>query len=583
MREQLKRLREAMARSGVDVYLIPTTDFHGSEYVNDYFKCRRFISGFTGSAGTLAVTQEEAWLWTDGRYFLQAENQLAGTGIGLMKMGEEGVPTIVEYLQQALSGGGVLGFDARVVDCATGRTLSRLGQIRCDLDLAGQIWTDRPPIKPGEIYSLPESVTGEPAASKLSRIYSYLQSKGADYHLITKLEDIAWLFNLRGSDIENTPVFFAFALLGKDFVNLYLMDETTSAAKSLAASIPQLKVLPYLQVFDDMGKLKAGSTILLDENLASYAFISALPETVSVINDRNPAELMKALKNRTEIDSTLKAHLRDGAAVVNFIYWLKHHIGRETITEISAADYLENCRRQQPGFKDLSFETISGYQENGAIIHYGPTPETDKTLRAEGFLLVDSGGQYEDGTTDITRTIALGPLTREMKEHYTAVLRCHIKLASAVFPEGTTGAQLDAVARGPLHQLGLDYNHGTGHGVGHLLSVHEGPQSISPRCTGVPLYPGMITSNEPGLYLENRYGIRLENEILCQQLPSGALGFVTITSCPFEREAILPELMTGEELDWLNHYHLQVYNNLAPLLTEETALWLKEATSPMEK
>ncbi len=581
MRQQLTDLRALMLQEGIDAYIIPTTDFHGSEYVNDYFKCRKFVSGFTGSAGTLILTREEAWLWTDGRYFLQAESQLSGSGIGLMKMGQPGVPTIEEYLQEVLTEDSVLGFDGRVVDSAFGRWLSQHFSVSSRLDLAGRIWKDRPQIKPGRVYSLSDSVTGESASSKLSRVRGCLKQKQADFHLITKLEDIAWLFNLRGSDVENTPVFFSFALISADSAKLYLMDETSTDAARLAETLPGMEILPYLQVFDDIRTLPEGSRVLLDEEVASYAFISALPESAVIINESNPSELMRALKNQQEIESTKKAHLKDGAAMVNFICWLKQAIGKEVITEISAADYLENCRRSQPGCYDLSFGTISGYMDNGAIIHYDPKPETNKTLRPEGFLLVDSGGQYEDGTTDITRTIVLGPLTRKMQEHYTAVLRCHIALACAAFPQGTTGAQLDAIARKPLHALGLDYNHGTGHGVGHILGVHEGPQSISPRGTKTAFAEGMITSNEPGLYLAGEYGIRLENEILCKELSGGRLGFETITLCPFDREAILPELLTKEELTWLNDYHQRVYESLAPLLSAETAKWLKAETAPI--
>lgn len=571
MREQLTILRQKMQEAGVDAYLIPTTDFHGSEYVNDYFKCRKFVSGFSGSAGTLIVTQKEAYLWTDGRYFLQAADQLADSGIGLMKMGQPGVPTITEYLAEKLPKGSILGLDGRVVDFTFGRKLEEKLQIRYEMDLVGDIWTDRPAISGSQIYELPLSVTGETADSKLARVRSYMQNKGADYHLITKLEDIAWLFNLRGSDVENTPVFFSFALITQEKTYLYVMDETFKAEN----------VRPYFQIFDDIKKLSAGA-ILLDESIVSYALVRSLPKDVAVINGSNPCEMMKALKNDTEIRSTVNAHLKDGAAMVNFIYWLKQTVGKETLTELSVSDYLEQCRKNQDGCYDLSFSTIAGYMENGAIIHYTATEETNKTLRPEGFLLVDSGGQYKDGTTDITRTIVLGPLTQQMKEHYTTVLRSHIRLAMAIFPVGTTGSALDKLARQPLHEIGLDYNHGTGHGVGHLLSVHEGPQTISQKSNcNVPFYPGMISSNEPGIYLENQYGIRLENEILCIDIPGGALCFKTITWCPFDRDAILPELLTADELHWLNDYHNQVYDKLAPRVTDDIAAWLKEVTAPL--
>lgn len=579
MREQLTALRNLMAQKGIDAYIIPTTDFHGSEYVNDYFKCRKYISGFTGSAGTLVITHTEAYLWTDGRYFLQAAAQLADSGIGLMKMGEAGVPTILEYLKEHLSQEQTIGFDGRVIDFRLGCELEKISHVGYDMDLAGDVWPDRPSIRPSSIYPLPADVTGETSASKLSRVRSVMKDKNADYHLITKLEDIAWLFNLRGRDVANTPVFFSFALITQTRAFLYVMDESFTGED----------VRPYFQIFEDVKTLRPGR-ILLDDSVVSYALIRSLPPDVEVIPGSNPTELMKALKNETEISCTKNAHLKDGAAMVKFICWLKESMAEykeekdstETISEISAADYLEQCRRQQEGCYDLSFSTISGYMENGAIIHYDPTEETNKTLKPEGFLLVDSGGQYEDGTTDITRTIVLGPLSQQMKEHYTAVLLCHIALADCRFPAATSGAVLDELARRPLRAIGLDYNHGTGHGVGHLLSVHEGPQTISPKAGNRQVfYPGMITSNEPGVYLENLYGIRLENEILCIEEESGMLKFETITWCPFERDAILPQMMTQEELDWLNRYHAEVYEKIAPRLDAHTAAWLKEQTAPI--
>ena len=576
MRQQLINLRQKMQQNQIDAYLIPTTDYHGSEYVNDYFKCRKYISGFSGSAGTLIITMGEAWLWTDGRYFLQAAKQLEGTGIDLMKMGQPDVPTISEYLEATLTREDCLGFDGRVVDCEMGRQLAEKFKVRWDIDLVGEIWTDRPTLDGSEIYAIPESVTGESASSKLSRVRRYMAEKGADYHLITKMEEIAWLFNLRGNDVANTPVFFSFALIEQERASLYVLDDSADLA------IDGIEFFPYLQIFEDLRKLQKGR-ILLDEEIASYAITAAIPDSVEIISDSDPAELMKALKNPVEIAATKNAHIKDGVAMVNFLYWLKKTIGRVPMSEISAADYLENCRRSQKGWFDLSFGTISGYAGNGAIIHYDPTPETDKELRPEGFLLVDSGGQYEDGTTDITRTIALGPITDVMKAHYTAVLRCNIDLAMAKFSAGTTGAQLDEIARKPLKDMGLDYNHGTGHGVGHILSCHEGPQIISPKGTRCPLYPGMITSDEPGDYIEGEYGIRLENELLCVELSDASYAFETITLCPFDREAILPDRLTDEELEYLNNYHKKVQETLTPLVSKEIAEWLAEQTAPITK
>ena len=568
MRKQISDLRQKMRKRNIDAYLIQTNDFHGSEYMNDHFKCREFMSGFTGSAGTMIVTADAACLWTDGRYFIQAAAQLKDSGITLMKSGEPGVPTITEYLRDKLTPDQVLGFDGRVTSISP--EIENICGICSDYDLVGEIWPDRPAIEPSHIYALDESVTGKSAESKLETLRTYLEDKNADYHLTTNLEEIAWLYNLRGDDIPHTPVFFAFLLITPDEDRLYVLDESFNGRKTA----------PYAQFFEDIRKLPSGR-MLLKKDAVNYAVLKAIPEDIEIISETNPIALMKCRKNETEIAATKKAHLKDGVAMAEFLCWLKSNIGRERITEISASDYLEACRRRQDGCFDLSFETIAGYADNGAIIHYSATPDTNKTLRPEGFLLVDSGGQYTDGTTDITRTIALGPLTEEMKEHYTAVLKGHIALASARFGNGTTGADLDKLARKPVNDIDLNYNHGTGHGVGHILSCHEGPQTISPRGGSCPILPGMICSNEPGIYIEGSHGIRLENEILCTKSADGKYEFETITFCPFDRDAIIKENLTEEELDWLNSYHFQVYERISPNVSEPTKKWLCEATKPL--
>ena len=624
MRQQIEALRCEMKAEGIDAYIIPTTDFHGSEYVNEYFKCREFVSGFTGSAGTLLVTDNWAGLWTDGRYFLQAEEQLWGSGIGLMREREPNVPTIEEYLREHLPEGSCLGFDGRVVSFREAQEYEGRFRIRWDADLAGRIWDgwsqdengdlgekggqgeNRPELIPSPIYDIPLSVTGESSASKLNRLRQAIKEKGADMHLMTSLEEIAWLYNLRGNDVRHTPVFFAFAIIGSQGEKLYVLDESfiSDAERKTKADLPETtEILPYFRVFDDLKNLPAGK-LLLSEERVSYAMAKFLPETVEIIDDANPAELMKAIKNEIEIRCTQKAHIRDGAAVVQFIYWIKKAMVQgakpasagesklasageskltaadcDGLTEADAADYLLECRLRQKGFNDLSFDTIAAYGPNGAIVHYDPSPETCMTLKPEGFILVDSGGQYENGTTDITRTIALGPLTEDIKRNYTLVLKSHIALAASHFPEGTTGAELDIIARAPLAAAGLDYNHGTGHGVGHLLSVHEGPNKISPLGGGSVIKEGMITSDEPGLYLTGQYGIRLENEILCVKRDDGELEFEPITWCPWEPEAILPELLTEQERKWLNDYHKAVYEKLSPLLDADTGAWLRIQTA----
>ena len=566
MRKQTLDLRNKMVKHNIDAYLIQTNDFHGSEYMNDYFKCREFISGFTGSAGTMIVTMDEACLWTDGRYFLQAAAQLDGSGITLMKSGEPEVPTIAEYLRQTLTAEQTLGFDGRVTSISP--EIAAICNLSSEHDLVGGIWPDRPAIKPSRIYHLDESVTGKSAESKLGTLRTFMQQKSYDYFLTTNLEEIAWLYNLRGNDIPHTPVFFAFLLITPEEDRLYVLN----------SNYTDRRTYPYTQFFEDLKTLPAGK-LLLKRDEVNYTVLQSIPDHVEVVSQTSPLALMKCRKNEIEIACTKNAHVKDGAAMAEFLFWLKSNIGKTEITEISASDYLEKCRCMQVGCFDLSFDTISGYAENGAIIHYSATPETDKTLKPEGFLLVDSGGQYMDGTTDITRTIALGPLTDEMKKHYTAVLKGHIALATARFSKGTTGADLDRLARKPVNDIGLNYNHGTGHGVGHILSCHEGPQTISPRGAGVPILPRMICSNEPGIYIEGSHGIRLENEILCIEAADEMYEFETITFCPFDRDAIIKENLTENELNWLNEYHFQVYERISPLVSEDTKKWLKQATS----
>lgn len=570
MRKQILELRRQMQKHDIDIYIVPDTDYHSSEYVNEHFKCREYISGFTGSAGVLAVTADDAALWTDGRYFLQAENQLAGSGIRLMRVGAADVPSLEEYVDAAVRAAGAsnprIGFDGRLISLKQGSSFGAMADIVWDIDLAGSIWQERPQITPSHIYELDISVTGEDSASKLDRVRH--QMGECDWLLVTKLEQIAWLYNFRGSDIAHTPVFFAFALIGKAADRLYVMDSTFDRSNTR----------PYMQIFEDLKALR-NCSIMLDKQDISYALAACLDSSVRVVDRANPIELMKAVKNDTEIACTRRAHIRDGAAMVKFLYWLSNNISTGSLTEISAADYLEGCRRQQ-GVNDLSFETIAGYEAHGAIIHYQATRQSDVALEAAGFLLVDSGGQYDDGTTDITRTIALGPVSYDRRYAYTAVLKSNLRLAMARFNAGTTGAELDAAARQPLKDRGFDFNHGTGHGVGHLLSVHEGPNTISRRGDSCCILPGMITSDEPGVYFEGEYGIRLENEILCVR-KGELLGFEIITMCPFDRQAIEVNMLDEAELEFLNSYHRRVYEVLRPYLDEQEAKWLSKQTATL--
>ena len=584
MKKELELLQGVMRENGVAICVVPTNDFHGSEYINEYFRSRQFISGFTGSAGTLVVCEDSAYLWTDGRYFLQASLQLKESGIELMKTGEPGVLEIDEFLEKNLKQGDVLAFDGRVLACRIGdkykQIADKCGAItKFDLDLPDLVWTERPKLLGNSIWALPETSYGEPFEEKLARVREAMTKSSVNYHLITGLEENAWLYNLRGSDVDRSPIFFSFTLITPDSIRLYKFgDDFDDLLKEKGVTIKS-----YLDIFEDIKLLPNEATVLADFDAASYSLIKSIPAPCKIVDGISPASVFKSVKNHIEIAATKEAHMYDGIAMVNFIYWLKNTVKKQSLTEISASDHLESLRRAQPGFIDLSFDTIAGYMSNGAIIHYSATPESDTSLEANGFILVDSGGQYLKGTTDITRTIALGALTDKMKEYYTAVLRGHLDLAMAKFKAGTTGCDLDYLARKALQEIGLDYNHGTGHGVGHVLSVHEGPQRISKLPNKYKLEPGMITSDEPGVYIEGEFGIRIENEILCKEADGNAdeLYFEMLTLCPYEPDAIISERLTEEERSYLNDYHKMVYSKLAPLLEPEVRNWLRKVTAPL--
>ena len=617
--EKLAELREKMKETGVDAYVITTDDFHASEYVGAYFREREYMSGFTGSAGTLVVLPDTAALFTDGRYFIQAEAQLAGSTIELMKSGQPGVPTIEEYLYDHLEPEKVVGFDGRTVSLDfADRMLGKLGDkkvtLNGELDLVDELWADRPELSHEPVFELPFSYTGETRADKLARVRTSIRSAGADVRVISALDEIAWLLNLRGNDIDCNPVFLSYMLIADEDCRLYINDAILNDEITRELAVDGITLHPYNEIYTDLKRLpgviqthkKAEQvTILLDGCQANYRLRSCILETVSVVDEPSAIQLMKAQKNSVECENERNAHIKDGVAVTKFIYWLKHHIGTETITELSAAEKLESFRKEQKGYIEPSFDTISAYGPHGAIVHYEPTEETNVELKPESFLLVDSGGQYMEGTTDITRTITLGALTEEEKWAYTLVLIGHLNLAAARFKHGTRGENLDYLAREPLWRYGLDFNHGTGHGVGYLLNVHEGPNRIhfrimeERRPTAV-FEEGMITSDEPGLYIEGRFGIRHENLVLCKKAgkPAGKLPevflkeaeangtfleFETLTWVPFDTEALIPELMTDREIWRLNEYHKNVYEKIAPHLTEEERIWLEQATSPVSK
>ena len=590
--ERLAQLRRSMAQRGMDGYVVVTDDFHGSEYVGDYFKARAYLSGFTGSAGTLVVLPDRAALWTDGRYFLQAADQLAGSGIELMRMGQPNVPTIPAFLAEQLPEGGTLGFDGRTVSSSFARTMEKAlaakhVRLTGEQDLVDGVWPDRPALSDKPVWEL--TGCGLTRSEKLAKLREKMVESDAAYLLLTSLTEIAWALNLRGGDVACTPVFLSFLLIGREDAQLCIQPQAVSADIGVKLAADGVAMRPYGDIYDILRALPAGTRVMADSATANYRIMESLSQA-EVLDQPSPAILMKACKTREEVDNFRAAHVKDGAALCRFLHWIKTHVGKEPITELSAAAKLAAFRAQQPDFLDLSFDTIAGYGPHGAIVHYDPTPETDVPLHAEGLLLLDSGAHYRQGTTDVTRTIALGPVTDEEKRMFTLVLKGHLALSAARFPHGATGENLDVLARMPLWEQGLDYNHGTGHGVGYILSVHEGPQSFrwhSLDGRRYPLEEGMVISNEPGYYEAGKFGIRHENLVLVRTGDKTEFDqfmyLEPLTMAPFDRDAIDVSLLTEGELAQLNDYHRQVYATVSPLLDAEEQAWLAEATAPLTR
>ncbi len=591
IKERIEALRREMAKRGIDMYLIPTSDFHESEYVGEYFKARKYMTGFTGSAGTAVITMDEAGLWTDGRYFIQAENQLKGSPVVLYKMDEEGVPTVKEYLEQNLKEGQCLGFDGRVVNGKNGEKYEKLaagknGRLHVTEDLVDLIWKERPALPAEPVFLLALEYAGESTADKLSRLREKMKEEKADVHVLTSLYDIAWLLNVRGNDIEHVPVVLSFLIVTENGCCWYVNSEALTEEVRCYLKVNQIQVKEYEEIYQDAAGLSLDETVLLDKSTVNFRICSILAGR-KLVDKKNPTEAMKAVKNAVELENTRKAHIKDGVAFTKFMHWVKKNIGTMEMTEISASDYLEERRKEQEHFLDLSFDTICAYGPNGAMMHYKAVPESDAVLKPEGFLLVDSGGHYLEGTTDITRTIALGPLSKEEKQHFTAVCRSNLNLAGAKFLYGCRGVNLDILARGPLWDLGIDYKCGTGHGVGHILNVHESPNGfrwriVPERNDSCILEEGMITTDEPGVYLEGKYGIRTENELICKKGEKNEYGqfmyFENITYAPIDLDAILPEEMSPVEKERLNSYHKLVFDSISPYLTEEETEWLQVYT-----
>ena len=590
--ERIQRLRAEMQKRGIDMYVVPTADFHESEYVGAHFKAREYITGFTGSAGTAIVTKDEALLWTDGRYFLQAADQLEGTGVTLCRMGEPGVPKITEYITANLPEGGVLGFDGRVINASLGASFRAIAEkkhasLAVSEDLIGIIWDDRPELSHAPVRILPLEYSGKPMAEKVAAVREEMKKKGADVHLLTSLYDIAWLLNVRGGDIDYVPVVLSYLALTDTECLWFVQDKVLTPELRAYLAENGVETRPYESFYDYAASIPAGKTVLLDKGVCNYRLVSELGEGVKAVQAINPTVFMKAVKNETELKNTVNAHIKDGVAVCKFTYWLKKNIGKIPMTELSASAYLAARRAEQEGFLDLSFETICAYGAHGAVIHYEPTPETDIPLEPHGLLLVDSGGHYLEGTTDITRTYALGPITDAERADFTRTLRSHLNLANARFVYGVTGLNLDVLARGPLWEVGMDYKHGTGHGVGHILNVHEGPNGFrwreSPdRSEGSVLEEGMITTDEPGIYIAGSHGGRIESELLCRRGEKNEYGqfmyFQNLTYAPIDLDAVDVDTLTSTERRQLNEYHAGVYKTIAPLLTEEERTWLREAT-----
>ena len=589
---RLESLRKYMGEYKIDAYIIPSSDNHQSEYVGDYFKSRAYISGFTGSAGTLVVTMDEAGLWTDGRYFIQAENQLKNTGIKLFKMGEEGVPTTQEFICEKLSKGSTLGFDGRLISANEGKSLEeklkeKNVSIKYEYDLVDRVWNDRPSLSNEKAFLLKVNYAGETFSSKLERLREVMKEKNVTSHIITTLDDIAWLFNIRGRDVKYTPVVLSYAIITLDEVYLFIDENKLNEEIINELKTENVIIKKYDDIYEFVKTMDKTETVLLDDGKVSYSIYNNLPNEVQKIKEPNPTMNFKAVKNNIELDNVRNSHLKDGIAFTKFMYWLKNNVVKIEISEISASEKLEELRRAQEGFIEPSFATIAGYREHAAMMHYSATPESDYKLEASDLFLIDSGGQYFDGTTDITRTIALGEVNSELKTHFTAVLRGMINLSMAKFLYGAKGYNLDILARRPMWNVGLDYKCGTGHGVGFLGTIHEAPNGfrwkIAPnRLETATLEEGMVTTNEPGIYIEGSHGIRIENELITKKAEKNEYGqfmeFEVVTFAPIDLDAINVDDLNKEERDYLNNYHRLVYEKISPYLTEEENVWLKKYT-----
>ena len=590
---RIEQLQKMIRERRIDAYLVPTSDYHESEYVGAHFACREYITGFTGSSGTALIEKNKAMLWTDGRYFVQAAAELEGTGVELMKMGEPGVPTLEEYLEQNLPFGGILGFDGRVMNARMCENLQkRLEDKNISFAsteaLIGSLWEDRPELPKEKVWILEDSYAGRSAREKIAELRQEIKKEHATVHILTTLDDIAWLFNIRGNDIPHNPVALSYAAVTDKEIFLFISLE--AVPENVRTYLEELGVTlsPYQDIYTYVQDL-CHERVLLEKGKVNYGIVNYLAENNRLIDKMNPTVMKKAQKTSVEIENLKKAHIRDGVAMTKFIYWMKHNIGKIPMTECSVADYLRQLRREQ-GALDESFTTISAYGPNAAMCHYHAVKENCATLQPSRLYLIDSGGQYLEGTTDITRTMALGPVTDEEREHYTLVLMSMLRLGHVKFLEGCSGLSLDYVARELMWKRGLNYNHGTGHGIGYLLNVHERPvgirfKTVPERQDGAAFAPGMVCSDEPGIYIEGSHGIRTENLLFCKEEEKTQYGrffsFEYLTMVPIDLEPVDVSLMEDRDIIYLNEYHSQVYEKIAPHLNEEESQWLREVTQPL--
>ena len=579
-----------MEQQNIDCYIIPTDDYHHSEYVGDYFKFREYMTGFSGSAGTVVFTREKAGLWTDGRYFIQAEAQLKGSGITLYKSGEPEVPTIEEFLKKELEEGAVLGFDGRTVSYAQGEKYRQIAEgegasIEFRLDLAPDTWTGRPEMSTEPAFLLEDEYSGENIESKLKRIREKMKENGCNAHILSSLDDIAWLFNIRGNDIAYCPLVLSYAIVYNNSVELFANSQKFSEEIVNLFAENQIQIYPYEDIYRVVSEMTSEDKVLLDSKIMNYRLYQAISKDTVIVDKQNPEILMKSVKNEIQAENLRKAHLKDAVAHTKFMYWLKKNIGRVEITELSASARLEGLRAEQEHFLGPSFGPISAYGEHGAIVHYSADEKSNVPLKEGKLFMTDTGGHYLEGSTDITRTVALGEVGNIEKEHFTLVARAMLRLANTVFLYGCSGANLDCIAREVFWKEGLNFNHGTGHGFGYLLNIHEGPINFRWKEGERPapaLEENMVITDEPGIYIEGSHGIRLENELLVRKTVKNEYGqfmnFEILTYVPIDLDAILPEKMSTEEKEMLNHYHKQVYEKVSPYLSEEERIWLKEYT-----